>query len=155
MSRVATTLRADAHPSEGTDVLKPLELALQIVRLAEEKVAEEILGLDLREACSFTDYFVICSGRNARQAQAIAGEVREALKRHEGLLPRSAAGEREGSWILLDYLDVVFHVFTPEARAFYALEELWHDAPRLELRRASGAVSPGASMEGPASEPAA
>lgn len=95
---------------------------------------------------------MICSGRNARQAQAIAGEVREALKRDEGLLPRNAAGEREGSWILLDYLDVVVHVFTPEARVFYALEELWHDAPRLELRRASGTVPCGASGDGSASE---
>ena len=102
----------------------------------------------MREACSFTDYFVICTGRNPRQTQAIAREVREALKRDEGLLPRGAVGEREGSWILLDYLDAVFHAFTQEARRFYELEELWHDVPRLELGVASPTVSSGASAGG-------
>lgn len=125
---------------------------MHIARLAEDKVALKILGLDMREACNFTDYFVICSGRNPRQTQAIAREVREALKHDEGLLPRGAVGERDGSWILLDYLDVVWHVFTPDARAFYALEELWHDAPRLELDRTSDVISRGASGDGSASE---
>ncbi len=87
----------------------------------------------MRPACSYTDYFVICSGRNARQAKAIFEDVRERLKQEEGLRPRRVDGTEPGTWILVDYLDVVFHVFTPEARDFYRLEDLWGDVPSVEL----------------------
>ena len=87
----------------------------------------------MRPVCTFTDYFVICSGRNARQTAAIWDEVHGGLKSEERLIPRSVDGTQEGTWILADYLDVVLHVFTPEARAFYKLEELWDDVPAVEL----------------------
>jgi ribosome-associated protein len=92
-----------------------------------------VLILDMRPVCSYTDYFVVCTGSNPRQAKAIYDEVREGMKREEKLLPHHVHGEREASWILADYLDVVLHVFTPEARSYYRLEELWGDVPSVEV----------------------
>ncbi len=85
--------------------------------------------LDMHGVCSYTDYFVICTGANVRQTKAIWDEVHFRLKKEEGLLPRSAEGEVEATWIIGDYFDVVLHVFTPEARDFYRLDELWGDVP--------------------------
>jgi ribosome-associated protein len=113
--------------------LTPIELARRIAALAQEKLAADVVILDMRPACSFTDFFVICTGQSPRQAKAIFDEVHERLKHDEGILPRSAAGQREARWILADYLDVVLHVFTPEAREYYRLEELWGDVPSVEL----------------------
>jgi ribosome-associated protein len=90
----------------------------------------------MRSVCDFTDYFVICSGRNLRQTKSISDEVYAGLKR-EKLTPRSVDGEREGSWIIADYLDVVLHVFTPDTRRFYALDDLWGDVPQVELTEAA------------------
>ncbi len=87
----------------------------------------------MRPVCSYTDFFVICTGQNPRQTKAIWDEVHERLKRDGRLLPQSVDGEREATWIIADYLDVVLHVFTPEARAFYRLEELWGDVPSVEV----------------------
>ena len=92
----------------------------------------------MRPVCTFTDFFVICTGQNPRQTGAIYDEVRERLKAETGLVPKSAAGEREGTWVVADYLDAVLHVFTPEARAYYRLEELWGDVPSVELAAAAG-----------------
>ena len=90
----------------------------------------------MRRVSSYTDYFVICTGRNPRQTKAIYEDVRERLKGDERLRPQRVDGAEEGTWILVDYLDVVLHVFTPEARAFYALEDLWGDVPSVELAAA-------------------
>ena len=109
--------------------LTTIELARRIAALAQEKLAADVVILDMRPACSFTDFFVICTGQNPRQAKAIFDEVHERLKHDEGLLPRSVAGQREARWILADYLDVILHVFTPEAREYYRLENLWGEAP--------------------------
>ena len=87
----------------------------------------------MRPVCSYTDYFVICTGQNPRQAKAIYDEVHERLKRDDRLIPHNVDGVEQASWILADYLDVVLHVFTPEARAFYRLEELWGDVPSVEV----------------------
>jgi ribosome-associated protein len=87
----------------------------------------------MQGVCDFTDFFVIASGRNMRQTKAIYDEVAGTLKREHELLPRSTAGTREGDWIVADYLDVVLHLFTPETRAFYRLEELWSDVPSVEV----------------------
>jgi ribosome-associated protein len=87
----------------------------------------------MRPVCTYTDYFVICTGQNPRQTKAIVDEVALQLKRNGRVLPRSIDGEREGTWILADYLDVVLHVFTPETRSFYALEELWSDVPSVDV----------------------
>jgi ribosome-associated protein len=90
----------------------------------------------MRPVCSYTDYFVICTGQNPRQTKAIYDAVREEMKKAGRLTPRTVAGEREASWIIADYLDVVLHVFTPEAREYYRLEELWGDVPSVELAAA-------------------
>jgi ribosome-associated protein len=91
----------------------------------------------MRPVCTFTDYFVIATGRNPRQTAAIWEEVHGKLKQEHRLVPRSADGAGEGTWILADYLDVVLHVFTPEARGYYRLEELWGDVPEVALEPAA------------------
>jgi len=91
----------------------------------------------MRPVCSYTDFFVLATGQNPRQTKAIWDEVHERLKHDERSLPSSVAGEPEGRWIVADYLDVVFHVFTPEAREYYRLEELWGDVPSIEFASAT------------------
>ncbi len=104
---------------------------MEIAGIAGGKKAADIVILDMRPVCSYTDYFVICSGRSSRQTRAIVDEVRYRLKQH-GVTALSIEGEDEGEWILMDYLGVVVHVFTPAARDFYRLESLWKEAPRVE-----------------------
>jgi ribosome-associated protein len=88
----------------------------------------------MRPVCSYTDFFVICTGQNPRQTAAIYDGVHSQMKHDDGrLLPRSVDGQREGSWIVADYLDVVLHIFTPDARDYYRLEELWGDVPSVEV----------------------
>ena len=124
--------------SQGPDqTLTPLEQARRIAGLAQEKLAEDVVILDMRPACSYTDFFVICTGRNPRQTKAIWDEVHERLKHDERLLPQHVEGAGEGSWIVGDYLDTVLHVFTPEARDYYRLEELWGDVPSVAVEAAS------------------
>ena len=86
----------------------------------------------MRGVTDFTDFFVIATGRNSRQTKAIYDEVAGVLKKEHEILPRSSAGATEATWIVADYLDVVLHVFTPETRSYYRLEELWDDVPKLE-----------------------
>jgi ribosome-associated protein len=116
--------------------LTSLEQAQRIAALAQEKLAEDVVILDMRPECSFTDYFVIATGRNPRQTEAIWDEVHVQLKQQK-LLPTSVDGVREGAWIVADYIDVVLHVFTPEARAYYKLEDLWSDVPEVALDAAA------------------
>jgi ribosome-associated protein len=97
-----------------------------------------VVILDMRPVCSYTDYFVLATGGNPRQARAIYDEVHDRLKKEAKLSPRNAQGSGEGKWILADYLDVVLHVFTAEARDFYRLEDLWGDVPSVELAASSG-----------------
>jgi ribosome-associated protein len=108
-------------------------LARQLAELADSKKAEEIVVLDMRELVSYTDFLVICTARNERQAKAIVDEVRVQVKHQSGILPGGVDGAGEDGWVVLDYLDCVLHVFTPEARDRYQLEDLWREAPRLEL----------------------
>jgi ribosome-associated protein len=117
--------------------LTSLEQAQRIAGLAQEKLAGDVLILDMRPVCTYTDYFVVCTGRNPRQTKAIWDDVHAQLKRGDRLLPRSVDGERDGSWIIADYLDVVLHVFTPDTRAFYRLEDLWGDVPSVEVQAVS------------------
>jgi ribosome-associated protein len=121
------------------------ELARRVAAIADAKKAEEIVVLDMRGLVGYTDFLVICTARNERQAKAVYDEVYLQLKR-EDLLPDHVEGERQPSWVLMDYLDCVLHVFVPETRDYYRLETLWGEAPRLELdlggaapRAASGA----------------
>jgi ribosome-associated protein len=128
----------EAHPERRTPTnLNSLAQARRIAALAQEKLAEDVVILDMRPVCTFTDYFVIASGRNPRQTAAIWDEVHGRMKHDERLIPRSVDGTQEGSWILADYLDVVLHVFTPEARTYYKLEDLWGDVPAVELEAAA------------------
>lgn len=113
------------------------EQAHRIAALVQEKLARDVVILDMKPVCSYTDYFVVCTGNNPRQTKGIWDEVHARLKRDDGLLPRSVAGESEARWILADYLDVVLHVFTPEAREFYRLDDLWGDVPRESPEAAS------------------
>jgi len=97
--------------------------------VASDRKAIDIRVLDLRGIVGYTDFFVICSGNSERQTKAIHDAVYQALKDEQGLLPRRSEGSGESRWILLDYLDCVVHIFTPDAREFYRLEHLWGEAP--------------------------
>ncbi len=92
----------------------------------------------MRPVCDYTDYFVVCTGRNARQTVSIWNEVHEKMKQEHGLIPRSSDGAQEGTWILADFLDVVLHVFTPDARSYYRLDDLWGDVPAVETEAVAG-----------------
>ncbi|MEX0675108.1 MAG: ribosome silencing factor [Gaiellaceae bacterium] len=117
--------------------LNSLEQARLVAELAQEKLARDVVILDMRPVCSYTDYFVIATGQNPRQTKAIYDEVRERLKQEHRAIPHAVEGEREASWIIADYIDVVLHVFTPEARAYYDLEDLWGDVPAIEVEAAA------------------
>jgi ribosome-associated protein len=91
------------------------------------------VALDMRDLVGYTDFLVICTARNERQAKGIHDEVYLRLKHEHGLLPANVEGEREARWVLMDYLDCVLHVFVPELRERYRMEVLWGEAPRLEL----------------------
>jgi ribosome-associated protein len=115
-------------------------LARRIAELADSKAASEIVVLDMRQLVSYTDFLTICTARNERQARAIADEVKLRLKQEQELLPGGADGEGAAGWIVLDYLDCVLHVFTEEARQRYQLEDLWREAPKLDLQDGSSDV---------------
>jgi ribosome-associated protein len=102
------------------------------VDIAGEKQAANIVLLDAREVCSFADYFVICSGDNERQLRTIYDEIELNLKRN-GVIPHHHEGTIDSGWLLLDYGDVIIHVFAATERDFYNLDELWHEA-RTVLR---------------------
>ena len=115
--------------------MSPVRLATTIAAHAADRKAIDIISLDLRQVAGYTDFFVICSGNTDRQTKAIHDAVHKGLKDEHGLLPRRVEGVSEARWILMDYLDVVVHVFTPEMRSFYRLEQLWGEAPAHELAR--------------------
>ena len=108
-------------------------LARHLAELADSKQAEDIVALDMRGLVAYTDFLVICTARNERLARAIVDEVRVRVKRDSGLMPGGVDGGGDAGWTIIDYLDAVLHVFTPEARDRYQLEDLWHEAPRLEI----------------------
>jgi ribosome-associated protein len=125
-----------AAPDKGVERLVSTELAKRIAAIADAKQADDLVALDMRDLVGYTDYLVICTARNERQAKAIHDEVHLRLKHDEGLLPANVEGEREARWVLMDYLDCVLHVFVPELRERYRMEVLWGEAPRLELELA-------------------
>jgi ribosome-associated protein len=100
----------------------------RIASVASDRKAIDIRVLDVRGMVGYTDFFVICSGNTERQTKAIHDAVHEDLK-SEGVSPRRVEGAREARWVLMDYLDAVVHIFTPDAREFYRLEQLWGEAP--------------------------
>ena len=102
------------------------------VRAALDKKALDVVVLDLRHTPAFTDYFVLCTGLNVRQVKAIADAVEDTL-RESKVRPAHIEGYERGEWVLMDYFTYVVHVFTPQTRAFYALDRLWGDAERIEI----------------------
>ena len=116
-------------PTTDDRTLDAVALADRIAEIASDRKGTDIRVIDLRGIVSYTDFFVIVSGNTERQTKAIHEAVHQELKNEHGLLPRRAEGDREGRWILLDYLDTVVHIFTPDARDYYRLEQLWGEAP--------------------------
>ena len=111
----------------GRIILETIEVARKAVEAASDKQASDILLLDARGVCSFADYFVICSGDSDRQIEAIRDEVGHMLKR-EGILPRHYEGTVDSGWLLIDFGDVIVHIFAPFEREYYQLDELWSQA---------------------------
>lgn len=112
-------------------MIKELKIALQA---AENKKALDVIVLDISGIASFANYFLLCSGDSSRQIQAIVDEV-ELKLREEGIRPTHIEGYHNAEWVLMDYLDLVVHVFSKNARAYYDLERLWRDGKRLDARR--------------------
>jgi ribosome-associated protein len=113
--------------------MKPEAIAQAIADYASDRKALDIVQLDLREIISYTDYFVVCTGRSDRQVKAIHDAILYGMKHDHGLLPGRVEGLSRADWVLMDYYDVVVHVFTPEMREYYRLEHLWGEAPALAL----------------------
>jgi ribosome-associated protein len=119
------------------------ELALAAAQAAADKLAADIVLLDVSERLVITDVFVIASAPTERQVESIVDEVEEKLRRI-GAKPVRREGEREGRWVLLDYIDIVVHVQHAEARAYYGLERLWKDCPAIPFSDADRATTPDA-----------
>jgi ribosome-associated protein len=116
--------------------MTPDQLAETIAALAADKKAIDVVELDVRGVVGYTDFFLVCSGNTARQVKAIHDGVYQTLKDDHDLLPRRVEGLQEARWVLMDYLDVVVHIFTPEARDFYRLEQLWGEVPARAMTSA-------------------
>ena len=115
-----------------TATARAVELARIAAEAAAEKLAADIIAYDVSEQLVITDVFLLCSAANDRQIRAVVDEIEEKM-RQAGARPVRREGEREGRWVLLDYLDIVIHVQHAEERVYYALERLWKDCPRLPL----------------------
>ena len=105
------------------------QLVGEIAHYAADKKAVDLVELDLRGVLGYTDYFIVCSGNTGRQARAIHDGILEGLKHEHATSPSRVEGSGAAGWILMDYLDVVVHIFTPEKRDFYRLEQLWGEVP--------------------------
>jgi ribosome-associated protein len=125
--------RADAAEATTPSAAELDERVRLALHAAGEKKAHDLVVLDLREVASFTDYFVIASGTNVRQVQAIADAVVEDLKKKHNARPARVEGYNAAEWVLLDYGDFILHVFEEKARRFYDLERLWRDAARVPV----------------------
>src|SRR5690349_18598012 len=141
MARTPTQINRPKKKPQSRATLKQLQQqgVVDAVRACEEKKASNIALLKLEEGAGpFTDYFVICSGSNPRQIQAISDEVEQRLAK-AGLQPTHVEGYNQAEWVLLDYVDFVVHVFSEAARKFYDLERLWKSAERLDLAAVAAA----------------
>ncbi len=125
--------RADAAEASTPSAAELDERVRLALHAAGEKKAHDLVVLDLREVASFTDFFVIASGTNVRQVQAVADEAQEQLRRRLGVKPARVEGYNSAEWVLLDYGDFILHVFEEKSRRFYDLERLWRDAVRVQL----------------------
>ena len=132
---MASTSKKPQRRSRKRPVTPRLRLPANVgvaVDAAQDKKATDVLVLDFRKTSAFTDAFVICTGGNLRQVQAIADGVMETL-RAKGLKPSLIEGYERGEWVLIDYFDFIVHVFTPVTREFYSLERLWADAVHIAV----------------------
>lgn len=127
---VADTLLVTETRTPYSELDEEVKLALEC---ASEKKAFDLSALDLREIASFAEFFVLCSGANQRQVQAISDEIEEQLKKQLQSRPVRIEGYRSGEWVLMDYGDFIVHIFDKDARDFYDLERLWRDAKKVEL----------------------
>lgn len=130
LAREAVKIEIAQPPTPFADLDPELQLA---IRSASEKKAFDLVVLDLRDIASFTEFFVIASGANQRQVQAIADEINEQLKKQMSIRPTRVEGYNAAEWLLLDYGDFVVHIFNGESREFYDLARLWRDARKVEL----------------------
>jgi ribosome-associated protein len=130
LDREAVKIEIANPPTPFSELDPEVRLAIQC---AADKKAFDIVGLDLRDLASFTEYFIIASGSNQRQVQAIADEINEKLKAELGSRPVRIEGYNSAEWVLLDYGDFVVHLFNGEARDFYDLARLWRDARKVEI----------------------
>jgi ribosome-associated protein len=130
LQREAVKIEIAATPTPYADLDAELRLAIGCI---SEKKGIDIIALDLREIVSFTEFFVIASGTNQRQVQAISDEITEQLKKQLDTRPVRTEGYASGEWVLLDYGDFIVHIFNKDARDFYDLARLWLDARRVEL----------------------
>lgn len=130
-----------------TATARAVELAEIAAAAAADKLARDIIAYDVSEQLVITDVFLLCSAANDRQVRAVVEEVEDKLRR-AGAKPVRREGEREGRWILLDYLDIVIHIQHAEERSFYALERLWKDCPRLPMPEPVGAGQVGGPSDG-------
>jgi len=130
LNRGTATIELTSTNTPFSDLDDELKLAIDC---ASEKKAFGLVALDLREIASFTEFFLIASGANQRQVQAIADEIEEQLKKVHGLKTVRVEGYQTAEWVLMDYGDFVVHIFDREARGFYDLERLWRDAKRVDL----------------------
>jgi len=139
------------RPEEDCQHLTATDRAVELVEIAAaaaaDKLASDIIAYDVSDQLVITDAFLLCSASNDRQVHAIVDEIEEKLRR-AGAKPVRREGEREGRWVLLDYLDVVIHVQHAEERVFYALERLWKDCPRIPLPEPVGAGGASGSSSG-------
>jgi ribosome-associated protein len=126
---------------------RAVELVEIAAGAAADKLASDIIAYDVSEQLVITDAFLLCSASNDRQVKSIVDEIEEKLRR-VGAKPVRREGEREGRWVLLDFLDVVIHVQHAEERVFYALERLWKDCPRIPLPEPVSAGRPGSGGPG-------
>ncbi len=114
------------------------ELATHCANFAADKLAVDLVALDLRGISTFTDFFVICTGTSEPHLKAIAGEIEDRLREDHGVKPSAVDGYPLSQWVVMDYGDVVVHLFHESKRSYYSLEDLWNDAPRLELGTGEG-----------------
>lgn len=110
--------------------LSPEDLAHAIAQLASDRKAIDLVELKVRDVLGYTDYFIVATGNTERQVKAIHDAIHRGLKDDHGILPRRVEGLTESRWVLMDYLDVVVHIFTPDAREYYRLEQLWGEVPK-------------------------
>lgn len=129
MPSLATSPKRGSTLTKDESKVDSGKLAQRIAALGIEKGAENVVILDMRGVVSYTDFFVIMSGRNERQSKAIHDEIHVKLKAEGRLIPAHTEGLPEARWILLDYVDAVVHIFTPATRDFYRLEQLWGEVP--------------------------